>query len=159
MRQSIPRGRCCWLERPFTDGGANCPWHHQVSSWRSTRRAAKDREMLSAIVEVCRSGHAPTVFSPTITRTENRSRISRPDINRISAAASTPSRSYPRRMYTINIKRGWGNIAVVLFAVSGRWWTADGGEHWRGTAILHARRLWAPHISRPVDSFSRRRRL
>jgi len=20
----------CWLEIPFTDGGANCPWHHQV---------------------------------------------------------------------------------------------------------------------------------
>jgi len=25
MRQSIPCGCSCWLERPFTDGGANCP--------------------------------------------------------------------------------------------------------------------------------------
>ena len=49
MEERTERGRAfnvdtaadCWLERPFTDGGANCPWHNQVSiddaersSWR-----------------------------------------------------------------------------------------------------------------------------
>jgi len=32
-RQSIPHGCCLWLKRPFTDGGAICPWHHQFSRW------------------------------------------------------------------------------------------------------------------------------
>jgi len=40
MRQSIPRGCCCWLERPFTDGGANCLWHHQVRRQSRTKSLA-----------------------------------------------------------------------------------------------------------------------
>jgi len=33
-----------WLERPFTDGGANCPWHHQV------RRRSRVKSLASMYV-------------------------------------------------------------------------------------------------------------
>jgi len=49
-RQSIPRGCSCWLERPLTDGGANCPWHHQV------RRRSTAKSLLYSIGLLVRDG-------------------------------------------------------------------------------------------------------